>query len=79
MTEKNTFLSKSDLCLYRYPDGKGIYYNRKYKYFFEYMRVLDKEFVFALTNNEAKEELQALKSFLTEEQIERCKKLWSDF
>ena len=79
MTEKKTFLSENDLCLYCAPDGNRIYYNTKYKYFFEYLKFQGKEYVFALAYDEAKEELQALKPFLTVEQKEKCKEIWSDF
>jgi hypothetical protein len=79
MTEKQTFLSEDDICLYCDNGKNGIYYNKTYGYFFEYKTWFDMEFVFALSKNEAKEELKKLKHFLSKEQIEKCKEIWSDF
>jgi len=73
-------LTNDDVCLYCTPtrDG-GIYYDTKKRIFFEYEKGLERDYMFVLTKQEAKEELQALKPFLTEEQIEKCKEIWSDF
>jgi hypothetical protein len=79
MTEKKTFLSEDDICLYCKYFSSGIYYNKKYKYFFEYLRWVDLEFVFTLFPDEAKEELEKHKNELTEEQLKICKEIWSDF
>ena len=79
MTEKQTFLTEYDICLYCYNGKHGIYYDTKNKYFFEYLRWVDMEFVFALSYNEAKEKLKELKPFLSKEQIEKIKEIWSDF
>jgi hypothetical protein len=79
MTEKKTFLSEDDICLYCYNGKNGIYYNETYGYFFEYKTWVDKEFVFALTKDEAKEMLKKLKHFLSKDAKDLLKKLWSDF
>jgi len=79
MTEKKTFLSEDDICLYCDNGKNGIYYNKTYGYFFEYKTWFDMEFVFALAKDEAKEKLKELKPFLSKEQIEKIKEIWSDF
>jgi len=78
---KKTLLTKDDLCLYRTPTraGSDIYVNTKEKIFFEYMKFLGKEYMFVITENEAKEELNKLKNVLNDKQRTLCQKLWSDF
>jgi len=79
MTEKQTFLTEYDICLYCDNGKNGIYYNETYGYFFEYMRWVDKEFVFALTKDEAKEMLKKLKPFLSKDVKDLLNKIWNDF
>ena len=76
---KKSLLYANDVCLYRYPNGDGIYYDTKNKYFFEYTKFPDRELFTSLSYNEAKEKLRALKPFLTKDAKDVLQKLWSDF
>jgi len=78
---KKSLLTSNDVCLYCASDGhgNGIYYNKKDKYFFEYMRGLERDYAFLLSYEEAKVTLEILKPLLSKEQIEICKEIWSDF
>jgi len=80
-TRKKSLLTSNDVCLYCASDGhgNGIYYNTKGKYFFEYLRGLERDYVFLLTKDEVKAMLKTLKPLLTDEQLKLCKKLWHDF
>jgi hypothetical protein len=71
---KKTKLTKDDVCL-----GRNIYFNMKEGIFFEYVKFQGKDYLFAMTEKEAKEALKKIKNVLTEAQIKICKKIWSDF
>ena len=71
---KKTKLTKDDVCL-----GRNIYFNAKEGIFFEYVKFQGKEYLFLMTEKEAKEELKKIKNVLTEAQRKRCEKIWRDF
>jgi len=79
---KKSLLTNDDVCLYCEPQHTNDIYvikANKGNIFFEHMKLKEKEYVFVITSDEAKEELKALKPFLTAEQKEKCEEIWSDF